>query len=107
MIQVIMCPTDRVPYVTNISDKLETMQRTVGGYLEVVPTADSEVVIVCNEEGLLANLPPNPALPMFVGDCFICGVDGPEFTDIPADKKKKILATVKQFYREAVLNESS
>lgn len=104
MIQVIMCPTDRTPYVANISDKLETMQRTVGGYIETV-TFSGGVVVVCNEEGKLRGLPKNPALPGFVGDCFICGAKGDELVDIPAGRKKKLLATAKQHYREAVINE--
>jgi len=37
---------------------LEFMQRTVGGYIQVVPLGGS-TVLVCNEEGKLKGLPLN------------------------------------------------
>ena len=96
-IQVIMCPVDRPPYVTNISNTLENMQRTVGGYIETV-TLDNSSVIICNEEGRLKGLPDNPSLPGYVGDCFICGYEGDVFTDIQEIDKKIILFLVREHY---------
>lgn len=90
MIQVIMCPVDRSPYVTNISNKLETMQKIVGGYIETVTIG--KTVIVCNEEGRLTDLPENPSVPGFVGTVFICGFAGDEFADIDPTIKKELLA---------------
>ena len=96
-IQVIMCPVDRPPYVTNISNTLENMQRSVGGYIETV-VLDNHSVVVCNEEGRLLGLQENPSLPGYVGDCFICGYEGDVFTDIQEIDKKIILFLVREHY---------
>lgn len=97
MIQVIMCPIDRPPYVTNISNKLEAMQKTVGGYIETVTW--SNIVVVCNEEGRLKGLSNNPAIPGFVGTVFIAGIKGDEFVDIDPQKKKALLENAKRNWR--------
>lgn len=39
------------PYVTNISNTLENLQRFVGGWIETVSFPEDGVVIVCDEEG--------------------------------------------------------
>ena len=82
-IRVVMCPADRAPYLTFISNTLENMQRIVGGYIEAATMA-SDAVVICNEEGRLLCMPENRSLPVsgFVGDCFICGKDGEEFGDL-------------------------
>lgn len=83
-IKVMMCPADREPYVTWISDTLENMQKIVGGYIQAV-TAATDAVVICNEEGRLMGLPENKSLPFggFCGDCFICGSEGENFTSLP------------------------
>jgi len=105
-IQVIMCPVDRPPYVTNISNTLENMQRTVGGYIETV-TLDGCSAVICNEEGRLLGLPDNPSLPGYVGDCFICGYEGDEFTDIQEIDKKVIWFLCKDNYKHYGKNHDS
>lgn len=66
-----------------IPNTLEACQELVGGYIETV-TVTTDVVLVCNEEGRLLGLAPNPFLGgNFVGDWFLCGVKGEEFTDVP------------------------
>lgn len=99
-IRVIMCPAERPPYVTNISNTLENMQRTVGGYIEAVTMSESSVLIV-NEEGRLIGLPENPTLsPWFeggiMGDAFICGRDGDEFADLPRWRVTQLLPLLKK-----------
>ena len=80
---IVKRPDELVGHMTNVSDRLETMQKTVGGWIETV-TLDRQVVIVCNEEGRIRGMQPNPYLSYdFVGDWFLCGRDGEEFTDIP------------------------
>ncbi len=82
-IKAVMCPADREPYITWISDTLENMQKIVGGFIEACATAESAVVI-CNEEECLMGLPENKSLPFggFCGDCFICGAEGENFTSL-------------------------
>ena len=49
-IKVIIKEPGKKPICTNISDSLQNLQRTVGGYIEVVPISKS-IVIICDEEG--------------------------------------------------------
>lgn len=69
--------------VREIPNTLEACQELVGGYIEPV-TICTDLVLVCNEEGRIRGMKPNPYLSYdFVGDWFLCGRDGEEFTDIP------------------------
>ncbi len=83
-IKVIIKQPGRVPYVTNISNTLENLQKTVDGYIETV-TLCSDLVIVCNEEGRIRGLPHNCKVcgVDFVGTVVFAGVDGDEFCDVP------------------------
>ena len=53
-------PDEQFGHVCNISDRLENLQNTVGGYIEVIEIAKSAdgkpILLVCNEEGKLKNL---------------------------------------------------
>jgi hypothetical protein len=80
--------------VTWISDSLENLQKTVGGYIETV-TLDNGVVLICNEEGRIRDMPYNFTLrrihgiipihnPIF-GTVIACGAESDEFADIPID----------------------
>lgn len=73
-----------------IENTLEALQAAVDGYIETVTLIPGKAVMIVNEEGLLRNLPPNPAASMIsntkiVGTAIIVGVDGEEFTDVPED----------------------
>lgn len=80
-------------YSKEIKGELEEMQKIVGGYIEVVPaTPDGEILIVCNEEGMLQNLPLN-CLGIH-GTIFFIGNDTPEFrglTDKEVDFVFKVI----------------
>ena len=72
----------------NIENTLDALQAAVDGYIEAVTLIPDKAVMIVNEEGLLRNLPPNPAASMIsntkiVGTAIIVGVDGEDFTDIP------------------------
>lgn len=81
---IIKRPDEEFGHVCNISNSLENLQKTVGGYIEAVTLTDG-IVILCNEEGKLKGLEPNFHLPYdtMVGTVIICGTDGDEFGDIP------------------------
>jgi Domain of unknown function (DUF3846) len=55
-----------------IPNTLEALQELVGGYIETAPMGEGFVGI-CNEEGMLINLPQN--MLGFYGDVFICKVN--------------------------------
>ena len=91
-IKVVIKRPGEKPYVTNISNTLKNLQSTVEGPIETV-TLFSDMVIICNEEGRLHELPHNCNLfgVNFVGTLVFCGTDGEGFTDLPlsfADFKK-------------------
>lgn len=85
---IVKRPDEKIGHVTNISDSLENLQRTVGGYIETVTiiTEEPKVVIICNEEGRILNLPYNCTISGidFYGDIIAVGVSGDEFADLPA-----------------------
>lgn len=54
-----------------LSPDLETLQKAVGGFIEVVPVRswnNKPAVIFCNEEGKNLGLPVNPHAPLLAGD---------------------------------------
>ena len=69
--------------VCNISDSLQNLQKTVGGYIEAVYLTD-EVAVLCNEEGLLKNLPFNMKVHNneLHGTIIVVGLEMDEFTDL-------------------------
>lgn len=72
-----------------ISDSLEALQKNVDGYIETVTLAE-ELVVICNEEGRLMNLPYNCEVCGidFVGTIIFAGIQGEEFADCPLDTKR-------------------
>lgn len=96
-INVFIKRADSKPYSTWISDTLENLQRTVGGYIERVTLA-TDMAIICNEEGRLLGLPHNCRIcgVDFVGDLVFVGVNHDEFTDVPISFKqfKKLFPTL-------------
>lgn len=111
-IRILALPVDREPYITNIENSLGNMQRFVGGYIETVTVLKNpQVILICDEEGLLKGSAVNPSIPnldeygwwgmgFIVGDCFLCGVDGEEFADLPDEWKDVLLKRAKEAYRE-------
>lgn len=63
------------PEVRFIENTLEAKQKLVGGLIEVVPYDD--VLIICNEEGKILNMPPNLVFEYdyIAGNCFVIGDD--------------------------------
>ena len=86
---IIKRPDEEYGHVCNISDRLENLQKTVGGYIEVVPLTTSPdgkpILLICNEEGKLKGLEPNFSIDgeLIVGTIFLCSSRGEEFDDLP------------------------
>lgn len=110
-IRILALPVYREPYITNIENSLENMQRFVGGYIEAVTVLKNpQVILICDEEGLLKGRAVNPSVPdlqpyvgwglKIVGDCFLCGVAGEDFADLPDKWKNILLKLAKEAYRE-------
>ena len=100
---IIKRPDEEIGHVTNVSNTLENLQRTVGGYIETVTfrsTAAKEknFVVICDEEGRLkgeehcctvdARRTYAIGYPVeFVGTIVALGINGDEFTDCPISRK--------------------
>lgn len=91
---IIKRPDEQFGHMTWISDSLENLQKTVGGYIETV-TFDNGLVLICNEEGKLRDMPYNFTLrrihgiipihnPIF-GTVIACGAEEDQLTDVPID----------------------
>lgn len=95
-ISVLIKEPGKKPRRESIPNTLEALQKVVGGYIETVTFA-SDVVIICNEEGRLKNLPYNCNLfgIPFVGTIIFAGVDGEDFADLP-DKVERFLFKERQ-----------
>lgn len=83
-IKVIIKEPGKAPEIKTVANDLGTLQSIVGGYIETVTLA-SGLVIICNEEGILWNLPYNLDIGghSIVGTVVFAGVDGDEFADVP------------------------
>lgn len=86
--------------VEQIDGSLESMQKFVGGYIEMLPLED-ELVLICNEEGKLNHLPFNRLIlnekgqpyDVIAGDFFICNApfESENFESVPDDKVDYLL----------------
>ena len=78
-------PDELIGHSTFISDTLKNLQNMVDGYIETVTIG--KLVIICNEEGRLMNLPYNCTIRGidFVGTIIVAGIDEDEFADVPID----------------------
>lgn len=79
----------------DIANTLDALQAAVLGYIEVVTLVPGQAAMVVNEEGRLHQMFPNIiasaiAGTKIVGPAIIVGVDGEEFTDIPAEVALRI-----------------
>lgn len=88
MISALVKRPGEPPRHVNLSDRLESLQKTVEGYIETV-TLTTDMVILCNEEGRLRDLPFNCMIKgiTFVGTIVICGRKDDEFADLPCSWK--------------------
>lgn len=73
-------------------NSLESFQKAVGGYIEVVQLAP-DLVMICNEEGKLKRLPINFVLgsDFIVGSVIFCGRSGDEFASLKAARIPHLL----------------
>ena len=77
MIRVLKIEPGRPPEEVKMANTLEDLQEAVGGLIEVV-TLDSDVCLICNDEGKLIGLPGNRRLrdDIIAGTFVIVGDDG-------------------------------
>jgi hypothetical protein len=66
------------PYPKIIKDDLPSLQKEVGGYIEIIYPFDDDAVVICNEEGKLIGLEGNRKIggDIIAGDFLIARDDG-------------------------------
>ena len=86
--KILIVEPDRHPRIAEIPHTLEAMQQTVGGYIEITYPWSDPIALVCDEEGLLKQLPFNriiaPQSAIF-GTFFLCGIGEEDLTDLPEE----------------------
>ena len=95
---VLVVEPERRPELREIDSSLKSMQEIVGGLIQPVYLADS-VILVCNDEGKMMNLPANRALrdeagrmyDIVFGTFFLCGApaDSDHFTSLTPEQIKR------------------
>lgn len=100
--KVIMVEPEKKAYAQEIDPSLESMQKIVGGYIQIVSPFSDPIALVCNDEGKLLGLPLNRGLwdedgelyNIISGTFFLCGA--------PPDSDELASLTPKQeaFYLE-------
>lgn len=105
-ISVIFCRPGEVAEIVEIEDDLESMQKLVGGLIEPYDPFYSEtdsryenVILVCNEEGKLRQMPPSRAIidedghvmDVIAGPFFLCysPVESERFLSMPMDLEEE------------------
>ena len=76
--------SDERQRIVLVDDTLKALQAEVGGYIETVTIA-SDVVVICNEEGVPLGMPYNCRFVDvdFVGPILVVGRNKDEFCDVP------------------------
>lgn len=77
----------------DVENTLEALQEVVDGCIETVPILPGEAVMIVNEEGKFRGMTVNAIASVvsgrhIVGPALIVGVNGEEFTDVPAKVKR-------------------
>ena len=87
---IVKRPGELYGRVTWVSNTLESLQRQVQGYIETVTFPDLRIVIICNEEGVIKELPVNCSVhgELFFGNIVVLGVQGDEFASVPISFQK-------------------
>ena len=115
-ITVLLLEPEQEAKVIELDNSLESMQKTVGGNIEVIYPFTNDSCIVCNEEGKLLGLPLNRALyddcdkicEVIAGTAFICGTDDENFTSLSEQQIEhysKQFELPEIFYRKYGTNE--
>ena len=101
---IVKRPDEQFGHMTWVSDSLENLQKTVGGYIETVAVGgyietvtlpEHNLVLICNEEGRIRDMPYNFTLrrmrgvitvqSAIFGTVVACGAEGDQLADIPID----------------------
>lgn len=97
--KVLIVEPGKHPRRADIVHTLESLQAVVDGYIEVTYPWKDKIGLVCNDEGLLRQLPfnrlvaPNNAI---FGTFFLCGLGEEDLTDLPDEMANKYMKLLYQ-----------
>lgn len=91
---VLIVEPGKHPRLADIDDSLESLQKTVGGYIEAIYPFEDEIAIICDEESKLkSDTEWNRMLPethdVIKGAFIIAGLGDEDFTDITPELAEK------------------
>ena len=93
---ILVAEPGKRPYAKEISGELESLQQTVGGYIQALYPFEEEVAVVCNEEGLfIEGLQWNRTIEKYgpiKGTFFVCGLGFEDFTGLTDEQAEKYKA---------------
>ena len=90
--KILIVEPGKHPYEAEINNSLESLQKTVGGYIEAIYPFEDMVALVCDEESKMkADTQWNRILGADVikGTFFLCGIEGENFSDLPDELMEK------------------
>ena len=103
-LDILYIEPNKLPVKKTINNTLEAKQELVGGLIEYAYLPDcDDVVLICNEEGKLLNLPYNRDIgnDVISGNFFIVG-DDPEFGEDRSLTDEQIKKYTKMFGKESI-----
>ena len=97
MIRVVTKQPGASPRTMLISNRLESLQNRVGGYIETV-SVFRDVVMICNEEGKLKRMVPNflYGFDMIVGPVVFAGTQRDKLVSLTPEQIEKVRELIKE-----------
>lgn len=90
-VRVVYFKIGKKPEVGTMANSVDGMQEAVGGYVQVVNIGSDGMVILCDEEGLMKELPYNRGLK---GDWLVVGTKGEEFVSLTDSQVEWVMQNV-------------
>lgn len=99
LIEVLVVEPGQYPRIEHIGSDLDSLQKAVGGNIELLcPYESYPAVIVCDEEGKINGKPLNRAVyddnglfhDIIAGTFFVCGDGGEDLISLPKDLQEII-----------------
>ena len=90
--KILIVEPGKHPYEAEIDSSLESLQKTVGGYIEAIYPFEDMVALISDEEAKLkSDTQWNRILgrDIIKGTFFLCGIEGENFSDLPDDLMEK------------------
>lgn len=102
---VLIVEPGKHPRLADIDESIESLQKTVGGYIQAIYPFEDEIAIICDEESKLkSDTEWNRMLPeihdVIKGTFIIAGLGDEDFTDITpelAEKYKQLFWNIELF----------